>query len=251
MEVITLLKRNVKWRYHHRLTIVFTLLQPLLWLVLYSTVGQNVMQSVVSINYTTYILPGLMFLVCFGSSSSSGIMNYFMKQDGSFKRMLIAPIKRESIVLAQILESTLCAFLEVGVLTLMSCLFGVDISLNLFEFSIIMMILFLSSFFMSTLAYSISLWLPNEMVYETMMNALVLPLFFLSSSLFPIDQIDGILGIIIRINPFTHCIQLVRMLLLHQEIQIQNIIYVMILFIILCIVGFVISKLSLNKEMNK
>lgn len=50
-------------------------------------------------NYTAYILPGLVVLVSFSACSSSGIMNYIMKTEGSFYRILIAPIKEVQLFL--------------------------------------------------------------------------------------------------------------------------------------------------------
>ena len=103
MSVFTILYRNVKWRFHNSFTIVITILQPILWLVLYSAVAGQTMKNTGIENYTAFILPGLVVLVSFSTCSSSGIMNYMMKSDGSFYRVLIAPIKRSSIVLGQLL----------------------------------------------------------------------------------------------------------------------------------------------------
>ena len=103
MSVFTILYRNIKWRFHNSFTIVITILQPILWLVLYSAVAGQTMKNTGIENYTAFILPGLVVLVSFSTCSSSGIMNYMMKSDGSFYRVLIAPIKRSSIVLGQLL----------------------------------------------------------------------------------------------------------------------------------------------------
>ena len=45
MSVFTILWRNIKWRYHTAYTIVITILQPLLWLVLYSSGARQAMQN--------------------------------------------------------------------------------------------------------------------------------------------------------------------------------------------------------------
>lgn len=50
-------------------------------------------------------------------------MNYMMKADGSFYRILIAPVRRSSIVLGQLLEAVLCTFLEVFIMAAISLLF--------------------------------------------------------------------------------------------------------------------------------
>ena len=177
MSVCTILYRNIKWRFHNPLTLIITILQPVLWLALYSTVAGQTMKGTGIENYTAFILPGLIVLVSFSVCSSSGIMNYMMKTDGSFYRILIAPVSRVSIVLGQILEAVLCTFLEVAVMAALSLLFSVRVFPNPKGIMMILILIFLTAFFMSGLSYSISLILPNEVVFEMVMNAIVLPVF--------------------------------------------------------------------------
>lgn len=219
MNILTILHRNIKWRFHNTFTIIITILQPILWLVLYSAVAGQTMESTGIENYTAFIFPGLVVLVSFSACSSGGIMNYLMKSDGSFYRILIAPIRRSAIVLGQLLETILCTFLEISIMGVVSLLFSVRIAAGIGEFGIILLLIFLTAFFMSGLAYGISLILPNEVVYETVMNAIVLPVFFLSTALFPANEIDGVLGTIINLNPFTHVINALRSLILYGYIE--------------------------------
>ena len=94
MSVVTIFYRNIKWRFHNAFTIVITILQPLLWLVLYSTVAKGTMQGTGIEDYTAFILPGLIVLVSFSACASSGIMNYLMKADGSFWKQYAVPLSR-------------------------------------------------------------------------------------------------------------------------------------------------------------
>lgn len=100
--MLNLLWRNVKWRFKNRFTIIITILQPMLWLVLYSVVADSTMKGTGIKNYTAFILPGVMFLVTFSSCSSGGIMNFLMKNNGSFYRILISPVRRSSLSLIHI-----------------------------------------------------------------------------------------------------------------------------------------------------
>jgi len=249
MSVLTILKRNIKWRFHNAFTIVITILQPMLWLVLYSAVAGQTMKNTGIENYTAYILPGLVVLVSFSTCSSSGIMNYMMKSEGSFYRVLIAPVRRISIVLGQILEAVICTFLEVGIMGIVSSLlFSVKVATGLIGILLIIVLVFLTSFFMAGLSYAISLILPNEVVYETVMNAIVLPIFFLSSALFPVDEIKGVLAIAIRLNPFTHVIDALRSLILYGNIELAGIFNVLFLFVIMCGISFLWALYKLRKE---
>ena len=250
MSVFIILRRNMKWRFHNAFTIIITILQPLLWLVLYSAVAGQIMKNTGISNYTGYILPGLIVLVSFSACSSSGIMNYMMKADGSFYRILIAPIKRGSIILGQLLEAVICTFLEVSIMSIVSLLFSVKPQINLITLFLILTLVFLTAFSMAGLAYGISLILPNEVMYETVMNAIVLPIFFLSNALFPVDGIKGILAFIININPFTHVISAIRSLLLYGRIDILNYFFVVCLFVIIACMSFGWALYRLKKEMS-
>ena len=164
MTVFTILWKNIKWRFHNKLTIIITLTQPVLWLILYSAVAGQTLQGTEIGNYTAFILPGLMVLVSFSVCSSSGIMNYMLKAEGSFYRILIAPVQRTSVILGQILEGVLCTFLEVGLMGLISLFFSVRFHTGISGFCIILLLIFLTAFFMSGICYGISLILPTEMV---------------------------------------------------------------------------------------
>lgn len=248
MSVLTILQRNVKWRFHNSFTIVVTILQPILWLVLYSAVASQTMQGTGISNYTSFILPGLIVLVSFSACSSGGIMNYMMKADGSFYRILIAPVRRSSIVLGQLLEAVLCTFFEVFIMGIISLLFSVEFSAGIGAFLLAILLVFLAAFFISGMAYGISLILPNEVVYETVMNAIVLPLFFLSTALFPAEGIDGILGVIVNLNPFTHIINALRALLLNGTLATGELLFVIILYTAMGSISFGWALHSLNRE---
>ena len=248
MSVFTILQRNVKWRFHNSFTIIVTILQPILWLVLYSAVASQTMQGTGISNYTSFILPGLIVLVSFSACSSGGIMNYMMKADGSFYRILIAPVRRSSIVLGQLLEAVLCTFIEVFIMGAISLLFSVEFSAGIWTFLLAILLVFLAAFFISGMAYGISLILPNEVVYETVMNAIVLPLFFLSTALFPAKGIDGILRVIVNLNPFTHIINALRSLLLDGTIVASEMLFVIILFVAMGSISFGWAIHRLNRE---
>lgn len=248
MNWIWILWRNMKWRFHNPLTILITILQPMLWLLMYSSVASQTMKGVGMENYTAYILPGLIVLVCFGACSSSGIMNYLMKNEGSFYRILIAPISRSSIVLGQIIEGVCCALIEISVMCLFSLFLSVQFHMGLLEVVCFVLLMFMSAFFISSLAYAISLKLPNEIVYETVMNAIVLPIFFLSSALFPVDSLSGILKVITTLNPFTHIINNLRELMLTGIVNMNYLFSVFIMLVILDILGCLLAIRNLNNE---
>ena len=248
MSTIIILKKNIQWRFHNFLTIVLTILQPVLWLVLYGAAAGQTMQGVGIVNYTAFIFAGLIVLGRFSACGSSGLMNYMMKADGSFYRILTAPIQRNSIILGQVFEAVLCSFFEICIMSIIGLLFSVHLFQNIAGFVVIVLMIFLTAFFMASMAYGMSLLLPNEMVYETLMNAVALPIFFLSSALFPVEKISGALKILIQINPFTHVINCIRSIVLTGIIPIKEVVCSAVLLTVMCTLAFVFANYRLNKE---
>jgi ABC-2 type transport system permease protein len=101
---------------------------------------------------------------------------------------------------------------------------------------------------MAGLTYAISLCLPNEVLYETVMNAIVLPIFFLSTALFPEDKLSGGLKIAVNLNPFTHVINVLRDLILQGNIVIHDVILAILLLAVLCLISFSWALHRLKKE---
>ncbi len=249
--MINILWRNIKWRFQNPVSVIITILQPMIWLLLYSSIAGQSSPNKAAGNYTAFILPGIMVLVIFSCSASSGFINYIMKSKGSFNRILIAPISRSSIVCGQLLEAVLLSFIEIIFLFILSIFLSVHLSLSFSNFLLIVILLFLTAFFMAGLSYSVSLWLPNEIIYETVMNTIILPVFFMSTALFPLENLSGILKTLVMLNPFTHIINNLRSLLFGESIIFENILPVIILFLVLCFGSFTLGVKSLKKENNQ
>lgn len=246
--MLNILWRNMKWRFQNPLSIAVTILQPLIWLVLYSAVAGQTMQNMGIDNYTAFILPGIIVLVTFSACSSGGIINFIMKSSGSFYRILIAPVSRSSIVLGQMLEAILLSFMEIAILCVVGLFFSVKVASGIAGIALMILLIFMTAFFMSGLAYSISLFLPNEVIYETMMNAIVVPIFFLSTALFPPENLSGGLEIAVILNPFTHIINALRRLIFGETIVFGDIMPVIVLFTVMCSGSFALAMWRLKKE---
>ena len=163
----------------------------------------------------------------------------------AFKEFTAKKLSREE---RPSIRKTLCTFLEVFIMGVISLLFSVEFSVGIGAFLLAILLVFLAAFFISGMAYGISLILPNEVVYETVMNAIVLPLFFLSTALFPAEDIDGVLGVIVNLNPFTHIINALRSLLLDGTIVASEMLFVIILFIAMAGISFGWAIHRLNRE---
>lgn len=247
MGVLNILWRNMKWYIKNPAVIVMIVVQPLIWLVLYSTVAGNTLNGVTG-NYTAFILPGLLVLVSFASSCSSGMMNYITRANGSFTRIQISPVRRSSIVLGSVLATVAFSFVENLILFVISLFMSVRVTSGFPGLMVMALLIFLMSFFTANITYTLSFHLPNETVYETVMNTIVLPIFFVSTALFPLKNISHGLRTAVLINPFTYIINSIRSLIFESSINWNNLLYVVVLFITLDLIGFMLSMWSLKSD---
>lgn len=236
--MISVLKRTIKWRLSNGLSIIVTILQPLLWLVLYGNIAKGTFARQGISDYVAYLTPGLLILVTFSASSSGGMFNYIMKRENSWKRLMISPLSAHKIILGQTLESSICALFEAGILWVISLLLGASYQINLVAVFLTVLLLFLAGLLFANIAYFFSLRLPNEVIYETVMNLVVLILFFLSSALIPQAQMLPLVSKLLDLNIFNHGIRLLRQLLLQGNCVLNEYIFchgVIIVFVFLMI----------------
>lgn len=245
MQTINLFWRSVRWRFQNSVTIIMTLVQPLIWLLLFSTIfGGNKAEG----NYTSFILPGILVMSVLSSSGVSGIANYSLKTGGSYYRIKISPVKRSSIILAHILDAAVLSFIQAAILIGISLLMSVRIASGISGVLIMIVLLFLTIAFVSALSYAISLTLPDENSFIALVNTITLPLFFVSSALMPSEQIPHGFRIPVFINPFTHVIDSLRMLVLKSTIDWTQLISTVGLLFVLCIASFALAVHTLNNE---
>lgn len=247
MEIFNIVWRNCKWRFQNPATIVMNVVQPIIWLLLFSTIFQPVSGS--DVNYTTFIFPGLLIMSVLTSAGiSCGIANYSIKSDGSFYRIYISPIKRSSIVLGQILDVEILSFIGVGILLLLSIPFSITISSGFIGIILIIFILFLCVFFVASFSYIMSFVLPDENAFIGLMNTITLPLFFVSTALMPAEQLPAFFQVAAKINPFSYVINCIRGLILTKSVVWKDILLVSVLLITLGTLCFKFAVHMLNKE---
>ncbi|MDQ0087874.1 ABC-2 type transport system permease protein [Paenibacillus anaericanus] len=247
MQTFNLFWRSLKWRFQNPVTIIMTLVQPLIWLLLFSTIFRG---NETEGNYTAFILPGILLMSVLFSSGISGIANYSLKTGGSYYRIMISPVKRSSIILAHIIDAAVSTFIQIMILMGISFLMSVRITSGVSGMLLMAMLLFLTVAFVSAISYALSLKLPDENSFIALVNTVTLPLFFVSSALIPYDQLPSGFRIPVIINPFTHVINSLRMLVSGDLIDWMQLLFTTGILFILCIASFVLAVHALKKDIQ-
>lgn len=240
MQMFNLLWRSVKWRFQNPVTIIMTLIQPLIWLLLFSTIFN---ESKTEENYTAFILLGILVMGVLSSSGFSGIANYSLKAKGSYYRIMISLSKerRSYWLIYSCYGFVVYSNNDLGgdLVRIASGISGVFIMATL---------LFLTVAFVAAVSYAISLKLPDKNSFIALINTVTLPLFFVSSALLPYEQIQSGFRIVALLNPFTHVINSLRMLTQENSTDWLQPLSTGGFLIILGTASFMIAIHSLNKD---
>jgi ABC-2 type transport system permease protein len=203
MAVYILWLREVRRYLRSRAQIVASLGQPVLYLVALGFGLGPVFQKAGQGNYVQFIAPGIIGMTVLFSSVFSGIGLLWDRQLGFLKEALVAPVPRIYIMLGKTLGAATVAVLQ-GLLVAIVCFIAglrvVDI--KMVPAALLFMALIATLF--SALGTAIGAMLQNIQGFQMIMSFLVMPMFFLSGALYPLNNLPLALRIITRLDPLTY-----------------------------------------------
>ncbi|MFA5049651.1 MAG: ABC transporter permease [Candidatus Micrarchaeia archaeon] len=163
-------------------------------------------------NYLDFIAPGIIAMVLLFGSMFCGVTVIMDRQFGFLKETLVAPIKRTSIVLGKSLGGAITAIIQGLLILIIALLLGVHL-----EFSNIIFVIFLMGLISITfvaLGIALASTMEDMHGFQLIMNFLLMPMFFLSGALFPLDSAPEILRYISYIDPLTYAVEALRYFLI-------------------------------------
>jgi ABC-2 type transport system permease protein len=194
--------------------IVSSVVNPLLWLLIVGG-GLGSAISFGSINYQTFIFPGVLIQTALFSSVFFGVYIVWDKKIDFLKEVLVAPMSRASVFIGKVVGGSTDTVIQTSILLLIGYLFiqtGMMTGLHLNLVSIIVSLAFL----LVTTAglVSLGLILGSQMEspegFQLVSSFLIFPLFFLSGALFPIDNLPPWLSPLVHVNPITYAVDGLR-----------------------------------------
>lgn len=180
------------------------------WLLLGSGLGQNFKSVDAPLNqgYLEYFFPGTVALILLFTSIFSTISLIEDRKEGFLQSVLVAPVTRFAIVGGKILGGTVLALIQ-GILFLaLAPLVGFSLSLSGMVLAILAMVLL--SFSLASIGFLFAWKLNSIQGFHAIMNVLLFPMWLLSGALFPVDTAPVWLRIVMRLNPMTYGVTLLR-----------------------------------------
>lgn len=181
---------------------------PLLFLIVLGF-GLNSTLKIKEGNYLDFMFPGIVAMSVMFMSMFSGISVIWDKQFGFMKEMLVAPVSRTKIMIGKTIGGATTAVIQGMLIFAISLLIGIRIhSFTGFLIAIVFMILIGIAF--TALGTAFAAKMDDMQSFPIIMNFVIMPLFFLSGALFPIDEVPAALRIISYIDPMTYGVDAIR-----------------------------------------
>ncbi|WP_017973221.1 ABC transporter permease [Actinopolyspora halophila] len=194
--------------------VVFSLLQPLIMLTLFSQVfGKALMGSIASQtdSYINYLMPAILVTTGIGASLQSGVGLITDMKNGVLGRFRALPIRLGTVLVARSLADLFRTAVQLVVLLLAaSVLFGFAPEGGLTGTVSAWLLALLVSWSLTWVFLAIASWVRKEEVMQSVGFLAMFPLMFASSAFVPLDALPGWLRIVARINPLTYAVDASR-----------------------------------------
>jgi ABC-2 type transport system permease protein len=197
------------------------------------------------IPYEVYITPGLIAMIQLFNGMQSSLSMVYDREMGSMKTLLVSPLPRWYLLTCKLLAGVAVSILQVYAFLLFAAFFG--ISAPLAGYLYILPALVLSGLMLGSLGMLLSSAIKQLENFAGVMNFVIFPMFFASSTLYPLWRVKEsslILYYICEFNPFTHAVEMIRFAL-YGQINVYSIAYVLVfldLFLGLAIYGYDLAR---------
>ncbi|HEU4702200.1 MAG TPA: ABC transporter permease [Conexibacter sp.] len=195
------------WR--DRLRIVTSLLQPLIFLfVLGGGLAQIASGGTEGVDLRTFMFPGALAMAVFFTAMFSAASVVWDREYGFLREMLVAPVRRGSIVLGKCIGgATVASFQGLLVMALAPLVHVPYSALMILEVLALQLLL---AFMMTAFGVMFAVRVTQMQAFMALMQMVVTPLLFISGALFPLSGLPRWLEVLNRLDPLTYAVNPLR-----------------------------------------
>ncbi len=205
--------REVKRFVRSKSRIVGALGQPILFLIalgyglgpVFAKAGQG--------DYLEFIAPGIIGMSIIFTAIFNGMQVIWDRQFGFLKETMVAPVSRLSIMFGRTLGGATVAATQ-GILVLGIAILAGFHPLSWINIVPALFVMLLTALLFSALGIMVASQLKDMQGFQLIMNFLVMPLFFLSGALFPLQNAPSALLLIARFDPLSYGVDALRSFLI-------------------------------------
>ncbi len=195
--------RQLKRYFRSKSRMIGSLGQPLLFLVALGFGFGPIYQKAGGGNYIDFLAPGIIAMSVIFTAIFSGIEIIWDRKFGFLKETLVAPVSRLEIMVGRTLGGATVATLQGIIVFLLAMIVGFRPTSALMLLPAFLFI-FLTALLFTALGTAIASVLEDMQGFQLIMNFLVMPLFFLSGALFPLQGLPTGIRIISYSDPLSY-----------------------------------------------
>ena len=183
--------------------IALLLIQPMIWLLLYGQLFKRVvaLPGFGDVKYVAFLAPGIVIMNGFFGAMWGGMAMINDLDRRVVERFLATPVSRLSIVLSQIVRTSLTSAIQALIILLVSLALGVRVHAGVLGWLAVLAASALVGTAFGGISHGIALLLRREESMIGVANFLGLPLLFLSSALLASASIPHWMRWLSRFNP--------------------------------------------------
>lgn len=208
--------RQMKRYLRSRSRVMGAIGQPILFLLalgygigsVYKRAGQG--------NYLEFLVPGIIVQTLLFSGVFWGIQILFDKRFGFLKELLVAPVSRTKVLLGSALGGATISLIQAIFVLIIS--FGLGFrphDWTLIPLAFLIMVIL--SVTLTSFGAGIASMVEDFQGFQGINNFLIFPLFFLSSALYPLNNVPAWLRIASEVNPLSYTVDALRYSLINQS----------------------------------
>ena len=198
-----------------RMRMFTSLIQPLLFLFVLGSGLQTLSAASTSgVDLTTFIFPGVLCITVVFSAMFSAASIAWDREFGFLREMMVAPVRRSSIIVGKCLGGATIAALQGAIVLALAGLVGVpyDPVLLLGLFGLMLLL----AFTITAFGVLVAIRVKQIQTFTVVMQMLMMPMYFLSGALYPVTGLPTWLEVLNRLNPLTYAVDPMRRLVFNH-----------------------------------
>ncbi len=204
--------------------LVVSLVQPIIFLVLFTEVFGNVAGSAVSqglpgISYETYLVPAIAIQVALAAAITSGVGLVNDIENGMFEKVLVTPMNRTAVFLGKTAAEVFRIAVQIAIILGLGLLLGAEIVTGVVGVVGIVAVGVLFSLWFVAFSNALAILTRDQESTIIGANLLQFPLLFLSSAFLPLAALPDWIQTFARLNPVTYGVDAARSLMIDQDVM--------------------------------
>jgi ABC-2 type transport system permease protein len=192
-----------------RLRIITSLVQPFLFLFVLGTgLSRLASAGTHGVNLRTFVYPGVLCMAVMFIAIFSAASIVWDREFGFLREMMVAPVRRSSLVIGKCLGGATVAAFEGVILICLAGLVGVPYApillLEIFGLQLLV------AFSITAFGVMAAARVKQMQSFMALTQMIILPMYFLSGALFPVSGLPQWLAILNRLDPLTYAVDPMR-----------------------------------------